>query len=165
MSRSHSKSDLDTGLPPSRSWSWVTSETSGFSLSFIFCCAVFFKWCFNCILRQLSQFFPSWPPLLIPSLAPTDTHTVVHVPGSSIHDFWLVLSPSSHHYPPSPSPLVTVSLFHVSLPVVLFCSLDSSYRWDHMYLSFTTWLISLSIMLSSSIHAVTKGRSPFFLSA
>ena len=30
------------------------------------------------------------------------------------------------------------------------------------YLSFTTWLISLSIMLSSSIHAVTKGRSSFF---
>ena len=33
------------------------------------------------------------------------------------------------------------------------------------YLSFTTWLISLSIMLSSSIHAVEKGRSSFFLSA
>ena len=33
------------------------------------------------------------------------------------------------------------------------------------YLSFTTWLISLSIVLSSSIHAVAKGRSSFFLSA
>ena len=32
------------------------------------------------------------------------------------------------------------------------------------YLSFPTWLISLSIMLSSSIHAVAKGRSSFFLS-
>ena len=32
------------------------------------------------------------------------------------------------------------------------------------YLSFMTWLISLSIMLSSSIHAVAKGRSSFFLS-
>ena len=32
------------------------------------------------------------------------------------------------------------------------------------YLSFTAWLISLSIILSSSIHAVAKGRSSFFLS-
>ena len=33
------------------------------------------------------------------------------------------------------------------------------------YLSLTAWLISLSIMLSSSIHAVAKGISSFFLSA
>ena len=33
------------------------------------------------------------------------------------------------------------------------------------YLSFNDGLISLSIMLSSSIHAVAKGRSSFFLSA
>ena len=32
------------------------------------------------------------------------------------------------------------------------------------YLSLTTWLISLSIMLSSSIHAVAKGISSLFLS-
>ena len=32
-------------------------------------------------------------------------------------------------------------------------------------LSLTIWLISLSIMLSSSIHAVAKGISFFFLSA
>ena len=31
------------------------------------------------------------------------------------------------------------------------------------YLSFTTWLISLSIILPSSIHAVTEGRSSSFL--
>ena len=31
------------------------------------------------------------------------------------------------------------------------------------YLSFTVWLISLSIIFSSSIHAVAKGRSSFFL--
>ena len=32
------------------------------------------------------------------------------------------------------------------------------------YLSLTAWLVSLSIMLSSSIHAVAKGISSFFLS-
>ena len=31
------------------------------------------------------------------------------------------------------------------------------------YLSFTAWLISLSIMLSSSIHAVAKVGAPSFL--
>ena len=35
----------------------------------------------------------------------------------------LVLSPSFHHYPPFPTPLVTVSLLHVSTSVVLFCPL------------------------------------------
>ena len=39
----------------------------------------------------------------------------------------------------------------------LFCWLGSTYRWDHMVFAFTTQLISLSIMLSSSIHAVSKG--------
>ena len=33
------------------------------------------------------------------------------------------------------------------------------------YLSLTAWLISLSIMFSSSIHAIAKGISSFFLSA
>ena len=48
-----------------------------------------------------------------------------------------------------------------------FCSVDQiplkgEILW---YLSFTSWLISLSIMLNSSIHAVTKGKSSFFLYA
>ena len=33
------------------------------------------------------------------------------------------------------------------------------------YLYLTAWLISLSIMLSSSIHAIAKDISSFFLSA
>ena len=37
----------------------------------------------------------------------------------------------------SAPPLVTVSLLHVSVPLVLCCSsLDSSYRWDHMVFVF-----------------------------
>ena len=72
---------------------------------------------------------------------------------------------------PPLSPLVTVSLLFISMSLVLFrllvCFVDylplrGEITW---YLSVTTWLISLSIMLSSSIHAVAKGRSSFFLSA
>ena len=33
------------------------------------------------------------------------------------------------------------------------------------YFSFTDWLISLSMMLSSSIHAVSNGKNPFFFIA
>ena len=66
---------------------------------------------------------------------------------------------------PSPSLLVTVSLFHVSMLLVLFCLLvyfvhQIPFMVEIIeYMSFTDWLISLSIMLSSSIHAVSKGTS------
>ena len=77
------------------------------------------------------------------------------------------LSPLS----PPHSPLAIVTLFLISMSLVIFCMLFSFV--DHVpikgeiiwYLSLTTWLISLSIMLSSSIYAVAKGVSSFFLSA
>ena len=88
-----------------------------------------FKSFFIVILLQLSQFVPLCPPLPIP---PSCSHSqsphccpcpwVIHTCSLSSS------SPSFHHYSPSPSLLVTVSRFHVSLPVVLFralvCSLD-----------------------------------------
>ena len=49
--------------------------------------------------------------------------------------------------------------FHVSGYILLTCLfwwLGSTYLWDYMVLSFTTWLISLSMLLTSSIHAVTR---------
>ena len=76
-------------------------------------------------------------------------------------------SPSYLCYCTPHSPLVTVSLFFILMTVYiflacLFCWLGFIYRWDHIVIVFTTWLISLSIMLSSSIHAVAKGRAPSF---
>ena len=76
-------------------------------------------------------------------------------------------SPLSH----SPSPLAIVRLFLISMSLVIFCLLFSFVDYVPVkgeiisYLSLTAWLISLSIMLSSSIHAVAKGISSFFLSA
>ena len=61
---------------------------------------------------------------------------------------------------PPTSPLVTVSLFFISMSLVIFCllvcfadqfPLIGEIIW---YLSFTAWLISLSIMLSSSNHVI-----------
>ena len=77
------------------------------------------------------------------------------------------LSPLS----PPHSPLVIVRLLLTSMSLVIFCLLFSFVDYVPVkgeiiwYLTCTAWLISLSIMLSSSIHAVAKGISSLFLSA
>ena len=68
------------------------------------------------------------------------------------------LSPLS----PPHSSLAIVRLFLTSMSLVIFCLLFSSVNYVPVkgeiiwYLSLTVWLISFSIMLSSSIHAVAK---------
>ena len=80
---------------------------------------------------------------------------------------WKPFSPIS----PPHSPLAIVRLFLTSMSLVIFCLLFISIDYvpvkgeSRWYLSLTAWLISLSIMLSRSIHAVEKGRSSFFLGA
>ena len=70
---------------------------------------------------------------------------------------------------PPHSLLPIVRLFITSMSLVIFCLLFSSIAYVPVkgdviwYLSLTVWLISLNIMLSSSIHAVVKGISSFFL--
>ena len=77
-------------------------------------------------------------------------------------------NPLSSLSPPR-SPLTIVRLFLTSMSLVIFCFLFSSIYYVPVkceiiwYLSLTVWLISLNIMLSSSIHAVAKGISSFFL--
>ena len=69
------------------------------------------------------------------------------------------------------SPLAVVTLSLTSMPLVILCLLFSFVDYVPVkpeviwYLSLTTWLITLSIMLFSSIHAVANGISSFFLSA
>ena len=76
------------------------------------------------------------------------------------------LSPLS----PPQSPVAIVTLFLISMSLIISCLLFSSVDYVPVkgeiiwYLSLTAWLISLSIMLSSSIHAAAKGISSFFLS-
>ena len=118
---------------------------------FFYSCPKFFPFSILC---------PSHPPIL--QASPT---LFFYVCGSFIHVLLPVPPLSFQHYP-SPCHCQSVLCFHLSgsfLFVSLFCSLDFSYRWDHMVFFFH-WLISLSIMFSSSIHAVTKGKSSLFLS-
>ena len=82
-------------------------------------------------------------------------YTFIHVPC-------LVPSPSFHHYPPTPRPsghIQSVPCFHACgsiLFISLFCSLDSSYRWDRMVFVFHWLALLLSMIFSSSIHAIAK---------
>ena len=92
------------------------------------------------------------------------TSLFIHSPYSSLH----LPTPSSYSIPLLPASLLeTPSLFSVSL--FLFCRevhlchvLDSTSKWYHMILSFSFWLTSLSVTISSCIHVSTDGIILFF---
>ena len=89
-------------------------------------------------------------------------HTVVYV----YELFFFCLIPLSF----SLSPL-TLSPFSISMSLFLFvCYFILSIRVPNIneiiwYLSFSDWLMSLRIILSRFIHAVTKGKISFFFMA
>ena len=83
---------------------------------------------------------------------------------------------SSSYRPLSPlslphAPVAIVTMFLISMSLVIFCLLFSFVDYVPVkgeiiwYLSLPARLISFSITLSSSIHAIAKGISSFFLSA
>ena len=118
---------------------------------------------------QLSPFPPSPPsrPIhthLLPSILPR--FGFVHC--SFIHVSWWPIS-----FFPLLSPFPLPSDYHqsvlysnVSDYILLACFVDQVplIGENIWYFSFTAWLISLSIMLFRTIHAVMKGRSFFFVS-
>ena len=132
---------------------------------------VLFKiWTFFFIFVQIQLFLfsthnslPVYPSPL-PTLDPT-LFGSAHVFFIYVH--WWPL-PNCPHYSSPPSPLVTDSVFFISMSLVIFCL----FVWivDYVplvgliiwYLFFTGWFISLSIMLSRSIHAVRRVGAPSF---
>ena len=120
----------------------------------------------KCFLKFLLLFNYSCMPFLpIPPPSPTST-----LPLDFVHVSFIVVPENPS--PSVPSPLSSGYCYIVlNFSVVIFCLLFSFVDYvpvkDEIiwYLSFTAWLISLSIILSSSIHAVAKGRSSFFLCA
>ena len=97
------------------------------------------------------RFFPlPFSPLIPP--CPHHHHTVVHV-----HMSFSLFAQSLHpltfpHLSCHPALYESVSILLLSS----ICSLDSTYEWNRM--SFSDWFISLSIMFSRSIQAITKGK-------
>ena len=111
-----------------------------------------------------------FPPPLYPAPAKPTSLPCFHPPPW----FCLCVLYSSSWKPFSPlslppSPLAIVRMFLTSASLVIYCLLFSCVNYVPVkgeitwYLSLTAWLISLSTMLSSSIYAVAKGISSFFL--
>ena len=129
----------------------------------------FLSFFFIVVQLQLSAFslHSSTPPQLNPSPSPAST-----LPLGFIHVSFIVVPENPFPHYPFPTPLCycyIVLNFNVSgyILFAFFFSVDyvpvkGEIIW---YLSLTAWLISLSIMLSSSIHVVAKGRSSSVLSA
>ena len=99
---------------------------------------------------------------------------------STILTFYIRSSDLNHHTAQSLCPFASLCLFpllshpqplettfySVFLWVRLFCFFKVPHVSDTMpYLSFSVWLISLSIIFSGSIHVVIIGRIFFFLKA
>ena len=135
-------------------------------LSFLKHFAIFIFYFLIVALLPLSNFLP----LLSPA-QPCLSHSHLQSPPSCPCPWVIYTCSLTRPFPffPSLSPLVTVSLFLVSMPLVLCCSfvcfvhqvpLICESIW---YFSFNDWFISLSLIFSSAIHAVVKGRSSFFL--
>ena len=127
--------------------------------AFLFVSSCFFFF-FYVVQVQLSPFSHHQFPYII---HPQSIHTLALSMGP-LYMFLDDPSPSFPHYPSLPSPLVTVSLFFISMSLVIFyllvCFVDQVPLIGEiiLYLSFTPWLISLSMILSRSMYAVRKGR-------
>ena len=81
---------------------------------------------FHCCSVIVVPPFPLYSPLPCPTPAPEDNpQSIVLVHEPFVHVPWLDPSPSSLHDPPITSPPITVSLFFISMSLVLFCLLVS----------------------------------------
>ena len=117
---------------------------------------------FIVVQLQLPCIFPIALLCLVPLPHPESIPPIALAHESCIHVPWLAPSFFFPHQPFPSYPLVTVNLFYISKSLLLFCSLVcfvdqvpliGEIIW---YFSFTTWLISLRIILSSFIQAVAK---------
>ena len=122
------------------------------------------------MLLQLSPLLLPWPTSTQPHPYPSLSQSPYFCPSPWVMHKCSLATPFTIFHPVSPTTLAAVSLFHVAMLLLLFCSLVyCALQTPHLsqvmwYLSFFDWLISLN-MLSRSIHAVAKGRSSFSFTA
>ena len=87
--------------------------------------------CFNCCSSTVVPILP--PPLLSPRWPTPTSHPQSDTPWAlSMGPLYMFLdnaSPSFCHYPPPFSPLVTVSLFFITMSLVIFCLLAFLFCW------------------------------------
>ena len=132
-------------------------------------CYLFYSFIFIVYAITVPAFSP-FPHLHQPYPLSSPCQSLYHCQCPWIAHKHSLVSPFTIWHPVSTPPTDTVSLFYVFVLLFLFCSLVyyvlqiphiSEIMW---YLSFTDWLISLSIF-SRSIHAVVGGKNFFFFIA
>ena len=134
------KDIMFTRLPPSPSSPHIPVQS--LSINIVRCCKI--TTCLLCVAQ------PSpYPPCTI------------HANHNAPFLFFPPLSLPSHPSSPVPFPLV-LCFCCCFVPSVFFYSYTPYMSEIIWYLSFSIWLISLSIIPSSSIHVVANGRICFF---
>ena len=148
-------------IPP---FQWNSSHSWNSTASFLLLSFLFFKLFYCCSITVVFIFSP---PLYPTPVKPTFHPLLWFCPCVFYSSSWKPFSPLSL----PASLLAIVRLFLTSMSLVIFCLLSSFVDYVPVKgeiiwcLSVTAWLISFSIMLSSSIYAVEKDISSFFLSA
>ena len=137
-------------------WHHTAIPKAGLKLSFFFIPFLsffFLNWCSSTVVFIFS-------PLTLHTLAIHTSHPPSYPPlALSVYPLYTFLDNPSTFSTIIPSHYTSVYCqfvfcFNVSgynLLTYLFCCLGSTYSWDHMAFAFTTWFISLSIMLFRSI--------------
>ena len=128
-------------------------------------------WLVHCICVLTTQVMSPSSPFIppIPSSTPPAITTLLSMSISFFSLFTLLCSIPPPPQPPSPEQPPTLS----AVSMIFICEsvsilLVHFVHWvPHMseiiwYLSFSDWIISLSILFSRSIHAVAKGKISFF---
>ena len=133
----------------------------------------FLAWCVTFSLRWLTVLFDHCCAVPIgpeaQGSAPRHTERAVWSlasgeAGVHANEPFFLLALSLHSLP-APTQAVRLLSFYESVSILLVssvCSFESTYEWNHRCLSFSDWLISLSIMFSRPIHTVAKGKIFFF---
>ena len=126
----------------------------------------------SCKVKQ--YFFLSWELLRFPlnsiicNIIKYSHHAVHYTPVTYLLQNWKFLSRCLSPILPTPSPtLWQPSIFPLYLWVLFslfICFVDSTYKWNYMVFVFL-WVISLSIILSRSIHVAANGKISFFFTA
>ena len=99
------------------------------------------------------------PPHKVIIILLTISHAVLYILVAFCNYQFVILNPVIFFTQPSkPPPLWQLPVCSVS---ILFCSLNSTYKWNHRVLV-SVWLISLSLIPARFIHAVTKGKVSLF---
>ena len=127
-----------------------------------------------CVHHLQSSFFPSLfiplypPPLASTPIPPGYHYTVVPVYEFSLIFFFFSLNPSTTLQPaPHPSCLTSSSLLSIYAYVFIllvssFCSLDSTYEWNHKELVFP-WQAYFTEHNAVQIHLLQNLRFPSYL--